>query len=148
MADIIGFKELSRELDALGDAVQAGKTLRQAASQAMLPALRAAQRAAPVGTPPYEGKDPYPVRSYKGNLRTPGFARRNVARKAYVDRDGVVVLLGVRPEAFYAVQFIELGTSKIPKRPWLRPAFRSSVPAVDNRLRTRLRALLNKAVGR
>ena len=148
MADIVGFKELSRQLDKLGDAVQAGKTLRRAALSSMLPALRAAQVAAPVGDPPYESGDPYPVTSYTGRLRTPGFAKRNVARKAYVDNNGVVVLLGVKPEAFYAVQFIELGTSKIPKRPWLRPSFRASIGAVDSRLRARLRDLLQKAVRR
>lgn len=121
--------------------------------QGMLPALRNAQSNAPVGDPPYQVKgtdrfvDPYPVKTYKGRLRTPGFAKRNVARKAKLskDRRTVTVMLGVRPEAFYAVQFIELGTSKIPKRPWLEPAFRRSIPELDSRFQERLKALIDKA---
>jgi hypothetical protein len=35
----------------------------------------------------------------------------------------------VRREAFYAVQFVELGTSKMPARPWLRPAHRRTLVA-------------------
>jgi len=54
-------------------------------------------------------------------------------------------MLGVRPEAFYAIQFIELGTSKIPKRPWLEPAFRKSINDVDALFRQRLKLLLDKA---
>src|SRR5690606_16595791 len=111
---------------------------RASAMSAMLPALRAAQKAAPVGAPPYKGKDPYPVKTYKGRLRTPGFASRSVARKAKVSRDGtsVMVMLGVKPEAFYALQFHELGTSKIPKKPWLEPSFRQSLPLVDARFQS------------
>jgi HK97 gp10 family phage protein len=145
-----GVKELSAQLSKMGKA-PGGKALRAAAMQAMLPAMRAAQKAAPVANPPYEyggvSKDPYPVRTYKGRLRTPGFAKRNIARKAKVskDRRSVRVMLGVRPEAFYAVQFIELGTSKIPKRPWLEPSFRNSIPEVNSRFKERLKALIDKA---
>ena len=44
-------------------------------------------------------------------------------------------MVGVRPEAFYAVSFIELGTSSIPKRPWLEPAFRASRGDINARMR-------------
>jgi hypothetical protein len=54
-------------------------------------------------------------------------------------------MLGVRPEAFYAVQFIELGTSKIPKRPWLEPAFRQSITAVDLRFQSEIKRLIDRA---
>ena len=149
---IVGYKELSLQLQAMGRSV-GGKTLRSAAMSAMLPALREAQSSIPVGTPPYEVKgtgrtvDPYPIKTYKGRLRTPGFAKRNLARKAKLskDRSSVRVMLGVRPEAFYAVQFIELGTSKIPKRPWLEPAFRRSVPAINSRFQSELKRLIDRA---
>jgi HK97 gp10 family phage protein len=162
MAITLGYKELSKQLAAMSDAV-GGKALRSAAMSAMLPALRAAQKNAPVGNPPYSYGarrsvktrrtitartfDPYPVKTYKGRLRTPGFARRNVARKARISRDKrtVNVMLGVKPEAFYAVQFIELGTSRIPKQPWLEPAFRSSITEVDRRFRGQLKKLIDKA---
>jgi HK97 gp10 family phage protein len=153
MTQIHGFEKLTKQLSAMGMAV-GKKTLRAAAMQAMLPALRTAQRNAPVGAPPYESRtserrdgDPYPTKTYKGRYKTPGFAKRNVARKAIVSKDGrsVQILLGVKPEAFYAVQFIELGYGKVPRRPWLEPAFRSSLPAVDRRFKERLKALIDKA---
>ena len=147
MAKVEGFKELSNQLSKMG-AAAGGKALRSAAMSSMLPALRAAQASAPVGNPPFEGgKDPYPVRTYKGRLRTPGFAKRNIARKSKLSRDRrtATVMLGVKPEAFYAIQFIELGTSRIAKRPWLEPAFRRSIPQVEARLKKRLKALIDKA---
>lgn len=150
MALTSGYKELSKKLTAM-TSVAGGRLLRSAAMSAMLPALRAARAEAPVGDPPYlrRGKpfDPYPIKTHKGRLRTPGFTKRNVARKSTLSRDGrsVKVMLGVRPEAFYAIQFIELGTSKIPKRPWLEPAFRKSINDVDALFRQRLKLLLDKA---
>ena len=146
MAKIEGFRTLTRQLEGMETAV-AGKILRGAAMSATLPALRAARAAAPVGTPPYEGKDPYPVKTYKGRLRTPGFAKRNIARKSVLRRDkkGVTVMIGVKPEAFYAVQFIELGTSAIPKRPWLEPSFKSSIPEINARLQQQLKKRIDKA---
>lgn len=147
-----GFVELTKQLKDLGGAVS-GKQLRSAAFTAMLPALRAAQKAAPVGNPPYFDKtdkrqrDPYPRKTYKGKLVSPGFSSRNISRKSILDNAGsrVRVLLGMKPEAFTAVQFIEFGTSKIPKRPWLEPSFRQSIPAVDDRFRAALKRLLAKA---
>ena len=145
-----GYKELSKQLSAMGRAV-GGKTLRSAALSAMLPALREAQASAPRANPPYEynGRlvDPYPKKTYKGRRVAPGFASRNIARKAKLSRDGrtATVMLGVKPEAFYAIQFIEFGTSRIPKRPWLEPAFRRSLPAVDSRFKEQLKLKIDKA---
>lgn len=153
---ISGYKELSAQLKAMQAAV-AGRAMRAAAVAAMKPALDAARAAAPQGKPPYGPYatrttpiDPYPKKTYKGRLVTPGFASRNVAMRARIYRDGngVRVSLGVRNEAFYAVQFIELGTSKIPKRPWLEPAFRQSIAAIDARLKTELRRAIDAAVRR
>lgn len=165
-SEIVGFKELSKQLRKMG-AAPSGKIVRRAALSAMLPALRAAQSAAPVGNPPYTVSsagagvgsaaaatggatfrrvDPYPVRSYKGRLRTPGFTSRNIARKAVLHREGgVSVFLGVKPEAFYSIQFIEFGYGNNARRPWLEPAFRSSIPAVDARFRQRLKQIIDKA---
>lgn len=143
---IIGLRELNRKLSLLADKPR-GKALRSAALSATLPALRAAQNRAPVGKPPYESGDPYPVRSYKGRLRTPGFLKRNIARKTRVSRDknSVRVMIGPKAEAFYGTTFIELGTSSIPKRPWLEPSFRASIGAINGRFRARLKKLLDQA---
>lgn len=140
-----GLRDLQKKLKRLGPAV-GGKVLRSAAMTAMLPAVKAAKAAIPVGNPPYEGRNPYPVRTYKGRLRTPGFAKRNIARKSRISKDkrAVRVMLGVKPEAFYAVNFVELGTSKMPKQPWLEPSFRNSRDAVQKRLADQLARKIEK----
>lgn len=153
---ISGYRELSAQLNAMG-AAAGGSALKSAAFASMKPAVAAAQALAPEANPPYgpyatrtTPLDPYPKKTYKGRMVTPGFAKRSVAIRAFLarTRDFVKVSLGVRREAFYAVQFIELGTSKIPKRPWLEPAFRGAIQAVDAQLQSRLRALIDRAAKR
>ena len=147
MAKVEGFKELSRKLSKMGEAA-GGKALRSAVMSASLPALKAAKANAPVGNPPFEsGGDPYPVKTHKGRLRLPGFAKRNVKRVSSLSRDKrtASARIGVASEAFYAINFIEFGTAKIKKRPWLEPSFKRSVPAMNQRLEARLKALIDKA---
>ena len=148
---ILGFKKLSRQLSRLG-AAAGGKALRNAANRSMLPALKAARLAAPVASPPYtyEGHapvDPYPRKTYKGRLVTPGFARRSVARRSFLSRDKKTasIIIGVRPEAFYAISFGEFGNSRQAAAPWLEPSFRSSIGKINNLLRRFLKANLDKA---
>lgn len=151
---ITGFAELTKQLSSMGQAL-GSRTLRSAALSAMLPAQKAARAAAPVGAPPYgpyplsrtTSLDPYPKKTYKGRLVTPGFTSRSVIRRAKLSTDKATarVALGVKAEAFYALQFIELGTSTIPKRPWLEPSFRASIPAVNDALRAKLKARIDKA---
>ena len=149
-----GFDKLSRALNKL-DVKMRGKVSRQATLAAMLPALRRAQARAPKGDPPYLGKDgvlrdPYPVRNNRGKakglLRTPGFLSRNIARKTLLSRDKLTVrgFLGPKPEAFYGTQFVELGTSKMDKQPWLEPSFRETQGAQVERLKKGLRSRLLK----
>ena len=142
MAQIEGFKELSRKLSKMGEAA-GGKALRSAAMSASLPALKAAMAKAPVS-------DRFQLearKTYKGYVRFPGFTKRSVVRKATLSQDKRTanVRIGVKREAFYAINFIEFGTAKIKKRPWLEPAFKQSVPAMNERLRVRLKQLIDKA---
>lgn len=148
-----GFKELSAQLKEMGRAA-GGSALRSAAMASMKVAQQAASFAAPSGVPPYgpykgrtKPQDPYPKKTYKGRLVAPGFTSRSIVRSSRLSRDKtfVKVSLGVRKEAFYALQFIELGTSKIPKRPWLEPSFRSSIGQVDVDFQQRLRKLIDRA---
>jgi HK97 gp10 family phage protein len=144
---ITGTRELARKLSAMGEAA-GGQALRSAVMSASLPALKAAIAAAPVGSPPYsDGSDPYPKRTYKGRLVPPGFLKANIVRRSYLskDRRTARVRIGPTSEAFYGVNFIEFGTSKIPKRPWLEPSFRSSQSAMGDRLKQRLKQLIDKA---
>jgi HK97 gp10 family phage protein len=114
--ELEGVEELTRKLREMGDAV-AGKALRNAARAALVPALERARRIVPEGTVVHK--------TYKGRIVTPGFAARSIRIKSVRTRDrGIgIALLGVKPEAYYALQFVELGTSKQPARPWLSTAF-------------------------
>lgn len=111
-----GARELDRKLAELG-AVAGSKVMRQALRAAMKPVLEEARAAAP------EGDELH--RTYRGRLVAPGFAKRSlrlVVRRP--GKDGTFrVVLGVRAEAFYALQFIELGFRNEPARPWLVPTF-------------------------
>jgi hypothetical protein len=149
---ITGVRELSLQLSKMG-AAAGGKALRSAVMSASLPALNAAIAAAPVGNPPYKSKDrrgssdPYPKRTYKGRLVIPGFLKSQIRRRSYISNDKTVASVRIAPtaEAFYGVNFIEFGTAKIAKRPWLEPSFRASVPDMAARLKERLKALIDKA---
>jgi hypothetical protein len=52
--------------------------------------------------------------------------------------------VGVAPEAFYGVQFLELGTRHIPRRPWLEPAYRSQSREVVELFRKKLKQQIEK----
>lgn len=96
------------------------------------------------------GKTPL-HRTYRGRLVSAGFASRNlrVIVKFAKDRSSVSAILGTRAEAFYATQFFELGTAKIPRKPWLVPALEgskdSAVKEVGWALRRRIDAIAKKA---
>lgn len=64
-------------------------------------------------------------RTYTGRLVGPGFASRNIRVISVLSKDktSATAILGVRKEAYYAVQFLERGTSKMAAQPWLRPSF-------------------------
>lgn len=161
--NVSGFEEITRQLSAMVDAA-GGKILRSAVRSAMTVAKREAKAAAPVGDPPYfyagassgeagysygagESVDPYPRKTHKGLLVTPGFTSRSVILKTKLSRDKRTAraLLGVEAQAWASVVLVELGTSTIPARPWLEPSFRRSVPQINARLKQQLRAKIDKA---
>jgi len=149
---IHGAKELAFQLSEMGKAA-GGKALRNAAAAAGRVIVKKAKQNAPVGQWEYPDAKanriirPYPARTYKGNPRSPGYAKRNVAYKTSISRDKTkaFVNIGVRAEAFYALQFVELGTSKLPKRPWLEPAMRESREQAVQVLGDKLRQNIEKA---
>ncbi len=117
-SELLGVQQLSRKLDALSQKLR-GEVLRKAANAAVKPVLEEARSLIPVN------KVQELHKTYKGRMVAPGFARRSVAAKVKLSLDGRAVFarMGVKREAFYAVNFIELGTSKMAAQPWLRPAF-------------------------
>jgi HK97 gp10 family phage protein len=114
-----GASELAAQLRELGKAVS-GRVLKQAVTEAMMPTYRKALATVPVGDRPHK--------TYKGRMVEPGFAQQNLRLKPWVSKDkqSAAAMVGVNPEAYYVLQFIELGTSSIPAAPWLTPAFESS----------------------
>lgn len=135
---IEGMRELSAQLATLGGKVGL-KALRAATRNAATPIVRAARLRVPVGTRAH--------RSYKGNLLTPGYARRSIkktVRRRGRGRTVAIVDVGVRPEAFYAVQFLEVGTAKMAARAWLVPAFEAARDDVEQRLSAQLKRQIER----
>lgn len=119
--DLEGYAELSKQLSALADPKQQASALRESVRKPMNQVKKAAQASIAQISP---GKTDI-HRTYKGRLVGAGFASRSlrVVVKMSKNKQSATALLGVRKEAFYAVQFHELGTAYISKRPWLVPAF-------------------------
>jgi HK97 gp10 family phage protein len=133
-----GVAELMRQLEALGK-LEDGKALRSAVRAGMKPAQERAKALIPQGVDAH--------RTYKGRLVAPGFAKRSIrsVTKLSKDKQKASAALGVRSEAFYAVQFVELGTSKMSAQPWLRPAFDSTLGAQQAALAASLKKSIEKA---
>ena len=94
-----GLDTLSKKLSNLGKA--AGKTLRSATMKATTPVQREMRNKIPIGTEAH--------RTYKGRLVPPGFARRSLRRSSRFRNGFASVRLGVRREAFYAINFVDQG---------------------------------------
>lgn len=140
--NVQGLKELSAKLRALGETV-AARNLKGAAKDAMLPTELAAKSNIPVGTVAHK--------TYKGRTVTPGFAQRSVKRAVTAGRatkNIVRAMVGVAREAFYVVAFLERGTSKVPARPWLVPAFESTQGQVLQRFKESLKRRIERAAKR
>lgn len=141
-----GVAALTKQLAELGDPKETQRALRSAVAAAMRKVAKVAKATAPVGT---EGH-----KTYKGRLVAPGFAKRSIKVTSRINRNtgNAEALLGVRKEAFYALQFIELGTAKIPAAPWMVPAFESqedeALRAIGANMRKRLdRIAAKRAAG-
>jgi HK97 gp10 family phage protein len=151
-ADLEGYAELTKKLSELADPKQGLSALREAVRKPMRQVMQVAQSNIAKISP---GRADI-HRTYKGRLVGAGFAARSLRMVVKVGKDkrAVSALLGVRKEAFYAVQFFELGTAAIPKQPWLVPALESSkdeaIRSVGATLKARIEKIAKKraAAGR
>jgi hypothetical protein len=86
-------------------------------------------------------------RTYKGNIKTPGYLSRNLDFKALKPRRGsATVLFGPKSEAFYGTQFLEKRRGKFGDRgPWLEPAFNATSSQTLSRFADRLAQNIEKA---
>lgn len=133
-----GFNQLSRRLRALGERV-GGKVLRQSVSSAVNPVVKEVRAAAPVGKRAHK--------TFKGRLVAPGFLSRSIRKRTWKSRDGrrASASIGVASEAFYGLQFVELGTKRLPAKPWLEPIFDQKKQEVTNKLKADLLAKIERA---
>lgn len=139
MTYLQGVAEASRKLRAAGAAFTV-PILRSAVRAGIQPAKKLAQATAPTGSVAH--------RTYKGRLVAPGFGKRSirVVTKVNADKTGVSAALGVRREAFYMVNFVEIGTAKMPARPWLRPAMQMTQSEQEAAFAKKLLERLNQVV--
>lgn len=157
---VSGLAEASRKLELMGQRAGA-RALSSAASRATTPVLRAMRSAAPKGTVGHK--------TYKGRIVAPGFSSRQIARRArFNNATGTAsVTIGVRPEAFYLVQFYDQRPSRTPyqvtsrrvkgsgrkpikpytliARPWLSSVFINAQNQMLSRFRDILKANIEKA---
>lgn len=136
-----GTRELSKQLADLGKATS-GRVLKAAVMEAMLPTYRQALATVPIGSKAHK--------TYKGRSVEPGFAQQSLRLKTWVGKDKTVAtaMVGVAPEAYYALQFIELGTSKYPATPWLTPAFESNKDAAVQKIASEMRTRIERIARR
>lgn len=134
---LAGARDLYNKLVVLGG-LDSGNITRNAVRAGIKAAYTAAQARIPVGDQAF--------RTYTGRLVGPGFAKRNIRVISVLSKDKTTAtaILGVRKEAYYAVQFVELGTSKMAAQPWLRPAFYGSGAAQQEGIVAYLQKRVNK----
>lgn len=121
--ELEGVAELSAKLTRMASPKDNAKALKASVAQPMQKVARVARANLARVSP---GKAPF-HRTYLGRIVSTGFASRSVVVRTSINRSKTAAFakLGVRKEAFYAINFFELGTATIGKRPWLVPAFES-----------------------
>lgn len=136
-----GVKELTSKITELG-AKFAATQLRASVKTALQEAEHVARTRIPVGDTAH--------RTYRGRIVSPGYALSTLHIETKLDKraGSVTALLGVGREAFYAVQFLELGTAKTPAQPWLLPAFIESKDAMLQGLADEMRKRVERIAKR
>lgn len=141
-----GTKELVEKLRELASPKEQAAALRASVRVPMREVMRVARANIARISP---GKRQW-HRTYRGRFVTAGFASRNLRMIVVMSKDKQAAwsLLGVRKEAFYALQFFELGTAKIPSQPWLTPAFyqsrNQSIAGVGAELKKRIERIAKR----
>lgn len=118
--ELQGTAELVAQLKWLKDQALEVSILRSIVKAGIQPAKAAAEANIPIGKHPHKLRD--------GRTVMGGFAKStlHVATHQRSDKGSVFASLGPSGDAFYAVVFVELGTSKMAAQPWLRPAMYST----------------------
>ena len=144
MADVFevkvdGLKELEEELLGLSGKI-ADQTLQAALTMAALPIVNDARAKVPIAHAAYK--------LYGGGTADPGWLRQRIVRKKVKNTANsaeVIVTITDKRQAYFW-KFIEFGTSKMPARPFMRPAFENKSAEALDRFVDRLKAGIAKAV--
>lgn len=122
MAVIEGSKELASKLKELASTKELNAAMRAMVREPMRDVMAKAKTNLSQISPGERDEH----RTYKGRLVSAGFASRSVRMAVRLSQGTAYAVLGVLAEAFYVLQFFELGTAFIASQPWLLPAFQSS----------------------
>jgi len=152
-SELAGVKELNVKLSKLERSVGI-KTLRSAVFKATTPVVRQMKSKIPVGSRAH--------RTYRKRLVTPGYAQRSIKRltgKKYINQGKLSIAIGVKAEAFYAINFIDQGPHKVTKRgrrpvksyavkqhPWFESTFIANRNRMIQLFASNLRIAIAKAV--
>lgn len=139
-----GVAALTKQLIALGK-LDDGKVLKKAVKNAIQQAYKRAEATIPVGLEPHNVK----LKTGGASLFVaPGFAKKSLRTISTINAEKNIAsgILSVRKAAYYAVQFVELGTSKYAAEPWLRPAFYEARAEMEQALKDTLVKGLEKAI--
>lgn len=139
-SELIGVAELSRKLSELGDWKENEKVLKASIRAGLLQARKVAR----ANVRQFSPGERQLHRLHNGRLVSAGYAAKSLSMSVFTPRGRgkVIGRLGVKRDAFYAVQFFELGTSRIAAQPWLVPAFEASqspmLQAIGRQMRARI----------
>lgn len=151
MADIKieGVERLSRKLDQLGGKLGAN-ALKAAVRKSTQPVVREMRARIPVGSRIHK--------TYKGLIVGPGFARRSISRRTKKSRVGLSHVIGIRAQAFYAINFLDLGPHAIisrgkrsikpytlRRRPWFLSVFVRNQGKITRDLSKQMKLQIDKA---
>lgn len=136
-----GVRDLTGKITELG-AKLAARELRGTVKASLTIAEHKARARMPQGTEPHK--------TYRGRLVSPGYAITTLHIEVGLNKrtGAVVATLGVGREAFYVVQFVELGTADMAAQPWLRPSFEESEDAMLRSIADELRSRIDKIAKR
>ena len=105
-----GIRELNQKLSKLSRAVGI-RTLGAALNKSVLPVKRQMKSRIPVGSEPH--------RTYRKRLVSPGFAKRSIKHvrgRKFINKGKLSVAIGVKKEAFYAINLLDQGPHTITRR--------------------------------
>jgi hypothetical protein len=144
-----GLKELEIKLSKLEQKL-AAKTLKSAMTYAVSPVKRQMKMAAPVGKEPHRSYKK--IAGGKGRLLPPGFLKKSIKHITRVDkrRGTISAFIGVKSEAFYGVQFLDVRdykvqTKPLPHTPWFKTVFEANAQTMVDRFRYKLREKVEAA---